>query len=147
MATGQSVVLYSRLHLVVHNAQTMRLVLTMIIISAIICHVLIRTLICRCAGSWLEKTSNSCIQITVFAYGANSNFPDRFTIPYSIYEKVQITIFFFQETAISGLYVFHTKLLELPRNINGKAVRDAMTHLIHINLVIVLLDLSVLGVE
>src|SRR5438034_7612728 len=39
MVTGQSVVLYSRLHLVLHNPTTLRRVLYMIIINAVILHV------------------------------------------------------------------------------------------------------------
>jgi hypothetical protein len=126
MVTGQSVVLYSRLHLVLRNPARLRLVLIMIICNAIICH----------------------IPIIVMVYGANSNNPTPFLLPYSIYEKVQVTIFFLQELTISGLYIRETvKILRPEGNIRGKASREVMTHLIYVNAIIVFLDLSILGLE
>lgn len=126
MVTGQSVVLYSRLHLVLRSPSRLRLVLIMIIINAIICH----------------------IPIIVMVYGANSNNPTPFLPPYSIYEKVQVTIFFFQELIISGLYIRQTlRILRPEGNIRGKAPREVMTHLIYVNAIIVFLDLSILGLE
>src|SRR4051812_37648241 len=50
MVTGQSVVLYSRLHLVMHNDFRLRLVLAMIIFDAIICHIPIIVMV-YCANS------------------------------------------------------------------------------------------------
>ena len=92
MVTGQSVVLYSRLHIVVHNHTVLRAVLVMIIVDAIICHV----------------------PITVMVFGANTSNPAPFILPYTIYEKVQVTIFFLQEFFISALYIWETaKILRL----------------------------------
>jgi hypothetical protein len=126
MVTGQSVVLYSRLHLVVRNFKILRWVLIMIIVNAVICHV----------------------PIIVLVYGANSNNPSPFSTLYSIYEKVQITIFFLQELIISGLYVFSAaKVLKPVGNIKGKNIRTAMTHLIYINIVVVFFDLTLLATE
>ncbi|PMD41954.1 hypothetical protein L207DRAFT_582374 [Hyaloscypha variabilis F] len=126
MVTGQSVVLYSRLHLVLRDPRKLRLVLIMIICNAVICHV----------------------PIIVMVYGANSSNPTPFLLPYSIYEKVQVTIFFIQELLISGLYIIHTiKILRLEGNIRGKASREVMTHLIYVNAIIVFLDLTILGLE
>jgi hypothetical protein len=126
MVTGQSVVLYSRLHLVLRNPKRLRMVLVMIICNGIICHV----------------------PIIVMVYGANSNNPTPFLLPYSIYEKVQVTIFFVQELIISGLYIGQTvKILRPEGNIRGKAPREVMTHLIYVNAIIVFLDLTILGLE
>ncbi|KAF8853566.1 integral membrane protein [Acephala macrosclerotiorum] len=126
MVTGQSVVLYSRLHLVVRNPGILRLVLIMIIVDAIICH----------------------IPITVLIYGANSNNPGPFVLPYSIYEKVQVTIFFIQELTISALYIVETvKILRPESNIRGNAPRKVMAHLLYVNAIIVLLDVTILALE
>jgi hypothetical protein len=125
MVTGQSV-LYSRLHLVLRSPKRLRLVLLMIICNAIICHV----------------------PIIVMVYGANSNNPTPFLLPYSIYEKVQVTVFFIQELVISGLYIRQTVGILRPEgNIRGKASREVMIHLIYVNAIIVFLDLSILGLE
>src|ERR1700761_3780246 len=126
MVTGQSIVLYSRLHLVVREYRILRGVLIMIITDGIICH----------------------IPITVLIYGANSGTPLPFVAPYSIYEKIQITIFFLQESIISGIYVFSiTRLLQPAGDVKGKSIRTAMIHLIYINVIIILLDLSLLATE
>lgn len=126
MVTGQSVVLYSRLHLVLRSPSQLRLVLYMIIFDGIICHV----------------------PIIVMVYGANSNNPAPFLIPYSIYEKVQVTIFFIQELIISSLYIFETlKIMRPEGNIRGRASRRTLTHLIYVNTIIVVLDITILGLE
>jgi hypothetical protein len=86
--------------------------------------------------------------LLVMVYGANSSNPTPFLLPYSIYEKVQVTIFFIQELLISGLYIIHTiKILRPEGNIRGKASREVMTHLIYVNAIIVFLDLTILGLE
>jgi len=127
MVTGQSVVLYSRLHLIMHNEFRLRLVLAMIIVDAIICHA----------------------PIIVMVYGANSANPTPFIAPYSIYEKVQVTIFFIQETIISGIYIYETtKMMRIRRQVGDKnSARRLMTHLIAVNIIIVLLDMTILALE
>lgn len=128
MVTGQSLVLYSRLHLLLRNEFRLRLVLAMIITNAVICHV----------------------PITVMVYGANSSNPEPFVLPYSVYEKVQVTLFFLQETIISGLYIYETVALMRSRNGLGArsgATRWLLTHLIIVNIIIVVLDVTILGLE
>ena len=126
MVTGQSVVLYSRLHLVLRDLHQLRLVLIMILVNAFICHT----------------------PIIVMIYGAESNNPEPFLVPYTIYEKVQVTIFFLQELIISGLYIIHTlKVLQPANNIRSKTSRRVMTHLIYVNIFIVILDITILCLE
>ncbi|KAH6665591.1 hypothetical protein B0J14DRAFT_630006 [Halenospora varia] len=110
MVTGQSVVLYSPLHLILRDKTRLRFVLGMIIFNAIICH----------------------LPIIVMVYGANSDHPEPFLAPYSIYEKVQVPIFFLQELIISVLYITSRRL---------------MGHLIYVNVIIVLLNITILGLE
>lgn len=127
MITGQSLVLYSRLHLIMRSTTfSERWVLVMIIVNAVICHV----------------------PILVLLYGANSANPAPFLTPYSIYEKVQITIFFIQEVIISGIYVWKTmQLLRSEGNIRGRNSRMVMTHLVWVNLMIIALDVTLLAIE
>ncbi|KAK2768800.1 hypothetical protein FQN54_000658 [Arachnomyces sp. PD_36] len=126
MVTGQSLVLYSRLHLILHDQRTLRWVLIMIIFDAVICH----------------------IPITVLIYGANSPNPTAFLTPYSIYEKVQVSIFFIQECIISGLYLWKTiKIIRPEGNVRGKAGRAVMMHLIYMNVIIIVMDITLLSVE
>ncbi|KAL2126989.1 hypothetical protein VTI74DRAFT_11499 [Chaetomium olivicolor] len=127
MVTGQSVVLYSRLHIVLRNESRLRLVLGMIVANAIICHV----------------------PIIVMVYGANSSNPAAFIGPYSVYERVQVTLFFVQETIISALYIHETVTLMRMRRRGGIGgdTRRLMTHLVIVNIIIVVLDVTILALE
>ncbi|KAJ8109768.1 hypothetical protein OPT61_g7215 [Boeremia exigua] len=126
MISGQSVVLYSRLHIVMHNAKRLRAVLIMIIANAI----------------WLH------IPIIILVYGANSNNPGPFQQPYSVYEKIQLTVFVVQELIISGLYVYETvNLLRLEDTIGNNGSRTVLYHLIYVNVLVMLLDFSIVGLE
>lgn len=124
MVTGQSVVLYSRLHLVLRNPSVLKRVLAMIIINAIILH----------------------IPTTVLTYGSNMA-PDRgaYIAGYNVMEKIQMTGFCVQEFIISGLYIWETtKMLRLDQE-GGK--RKIMFQLLSINLIIILMDLGLLIIE
>ncbi|OLN92101.1 hypothetical protein CCHL11_01348 [Colletotrichum chlorophyti] len=85
MVTGQSVVLWSRLHLVVYNRTWIRLVLAVIVTNACALHVPMLAMWVLCwatppevAARWLER--------------------------YGVYERVSIVIFTLQETAITGIF-------------------------------------------
>lgn len=129
MVTGQSLVLYSRLHLIMRNRLILRSILGMIIVNAIILH----------------------IPTMVLCYGANSPLYPRFTIPYAVYEKVQLSIFFVQECIISGLYVYETcKLLRSEgtvSEIHGEAGQKLLLHLVYMSVIVVGLDISILILE
>lgn len=122
--TGQSVVLYSRLHLVVMNKTKLKLVLAMIICNAFICH----------------------LPTTVLVYGANSPNPDKWKQPYNIYEKVEVTLFFIQELVLSGLYILNSvDFFRLKASLRG--TDGLMFHLVWINMLIIILDVTILGLE
>ncbi len=127
MVTGQSMVLYSRLHLVYRSTTSSgRWVLYMIITNAIICH----------------------IPTTILTYGSNSSHAEPYIRPYAIYERVQVTIFFIQEVIISALYVYKTwQILQSEGGIRGRNARKVMTHLIWVNVIIIILDVTVLAIE
>jgi hypothetical protein len=127
MVTGQSVVLYSRLHLVVRDPRILRGVLVMICIDAICFH----------------------IPTTVLTFGSNRPQKDaltgRFVRGFNIMERTQMTAFCTQEFIISGLYVWAT--LKLLKPIYHGRTRKVMTHLIWINVIIVALDIVLLAME
>ncbi|KAI9767289.1 MAG: hypothetical protein M1839_004533 [Geoglossum umbratile] len=125
MVTGQSFVLYSRLHLVVRDNRKIKWVLYMIIIDFFIFHVPTSTLDFLCI------------------YNAKKHIP-----AFNIQEKIQVTGFFIQETIISGLYIFETRKLLKPSEVFQKGqIRRVMRHLIYINLFVIALDLIVLITE
>ncbi|KKZ61785.1 hypothetical protein EMCG_00512 [[Emmonsia] crescens] len=119
MTTGQSLTLYSRLHLVLRNPKVLRLVLFMIIANALILHL------------------PSAI-ISFGYYSRDSLFEAYFTV-----EKVQMTVFSIQELIISTLYIWETiKLLRFsPENGN----RRIMCQLISINVIVTLMDIGLLA--
>ncbi|RAK81444.1 uncharacterized protein BO72DRAFT_368850 [Aspergillus fijiensis CBS 313.89] len=126
MVTGQSVVLYSRLHLVVRNAAILRSVLTMIVVDAVI------------------------IQIPhiVFSYGVIADDSgSRYMRIYTIWEKLQMTVFFTQEVIISAIFLVQTvRLLTLYPN-RSKRRSLIMYQLLGINAAIILMDISLLVLE
>jgi hypothetical protein len=126
MVSGQSLVLYSRLHLVVQDGRKIKWVLYMIIFDAIVLH----------------------IPIIVLAFLSNSSMSAEFSSAYSIYDRVEMTVFSAQEFIISSLYVFETyKLLKSNIVFRKKRTRQVMRDLIYINILIVILDLTLLALE
>ncbi|CAF3524572.1 hypothetical protein FGSG_07818 [Fusarium graminearum PH-1] len=127
MVTGQSVVLYSRLHIVRQNQTVLRAVLAMIVFSAIVLHIL----------------------VVILVYGSNSANPGPFLHIYFVYEKLQLTVFFVQETIISGLYIWESmKLLKSEKDIReGAGPKRVMNHLIYVNIIVIFLDISVVALE
>ncbi|ETS80885.1 hypothetical protein PFICI_08414 [Pestalotiopsis fici W106-1] len=126
MVTGQSFVLYSRLHLVMREREKLRLVLIMIIVNGFVCHV----------------------PATILVYGANSAHPDKWLKPYNIFEKIEVTLFFIQETILSGIYIYQTLgFFRLESALHGKAATKLMIHLIWINVLIIILDSSIISLE
>ncbi|KAJ5163903.1 uncharacterized protein N7500_005733 [Penicillium coprophilum] len=118
MVPGQSIVLYSRLHLVVQSNKVLRFVLWLIIIDAIIL----------------------LIPTTVLTF-CTAYAPRRPAIHgYSIMERLQLAWFCAQEILISGIYITETvKLLRMMPDKDQRRSR-IMYELLAINLVIILLD-------
>ncbi|KAG7287023.1 hypothetical protein NEMBOFW57_006523 [Staphylotrichum longicolle] len=126
MVTGQSLVLYSRLHLILRNPVLLRMILGMIIFNAIVLHV----------------------PIIILMYGANSSAVNSWTHPYEIYEKVQVTMFCLQELIISGVYIKTCySFFDAEKSLYGDAVRKMRRHLLVVNIVIILLDVPILVLE
>jgi hypothetical protein len=127
--TGQSAVLYSRLHLVDRNVRHLRFVRVMIVTNGIVLHSV----------------------TTVMVFGANSSSnsdQNRFLPPYSIVEKVQVTIFFLQELTISALYILATAKILRDSVLHAKSARARILwHLIIVNIMVVFLDITILGLE
>jgi hypothetical protein len=124
MVTGQAVVLYSRLHLVVRNPKVLTRILWMIIVNAIILHT----------------------PTTVLTFGSNGTIHTRgFVHGYNVMEKIQMTGFCIQEFIISGIYLWET--MNILRIVNQEQTRKTMIQLIYINVIIILMDLGLLGVE
>ncbi|KAL4896602.1 hypothetical protein BDV59DRAFT_171050 [Aspergillus ambiguus] len=124
MVTGQSIVLYSRLHLVLPNPRLLRRVLTMIIINAILLH----------------------IPTTVLTYGSNlASEKAAYINGYNVMEKIQMTGFCLQEFILSAIYIVETiRMLRLDPD---RSKRKIMYQLVAINIIIIAMDLALIIVE
>jgi hypothetical protein len=119
MVTGQSIVLYSRLHLVLRNPKVLRRVLYMIIMNVFLLHV----------------------PTTVLTYGSNGSLnKETFMRGYGVMEKLQMTGFCIQEFIISGLYIRET--IRLLRVSLDQRKRKVMYQLLGVNIIIVLMDIG-----
>lgn len=123
MVTGQAVVMYSRLHLVVYNQKIIRWVLIMIITNFCILH----------------------IPVTILFFGSNLQDSKLFITPFNIYERIQLAGFFVQELIISLLYIVESiRVLRPILAIRGPTERQVIRHLILVNIVIVAMDVTLL---
>ncbi|KAJ5980003.1 hypothetical protein N7481_007301 [Penicillium waksmanii] len=119
LVSGQSMVLYSRLHLV------LRVLLWMIIVNGIIWHT----------------------SITVLVFGSNYSpvqNQDGFNAVFNVLEKVQMTCFCVQEFILSGFYIWKTwELLGTTFGCELRFIRQ----LFAINVFIVAMDIALLAIE
>jgi hypothetical protein len=126
MCPGQSLVLYSRLHLVVPDASRIRWVLYMIIFTTVTLGVPLFTL----------------------AMGANSKHAADFLPSFEIYDKVQIVAISVQEMIISLIYIFRTmKLLGGDCGRRRGSLRKLLIHLIIVNVVVLMFDITLIAVQ
>jgi len=133
MVTGQSVVLYSRLHLVV-QAPWVKWILVYIITDAVILHGItgVLTFLTNCAPD-----------------------PSPYIPVYSVVEKIQVTMFFIQESILSGIYIWKTSvmlrtegpLFDASENARGTRGRKVIMHTLLMSILIIILDITILGLE
>ncbi|KAJ5814917.1 hypothetical protein N7474_006694 [Penicillium riverlandense] len=123
MVTGQSLVLWSRLHLVVHNQAVLRYTLAMIITCAIIFH----------------------IPAAVLELGSHSNKSYLFSKAFSIFERIQLVGFSLQEVILSAIYSWEAvRLLNLrPRG----HYKGTLIQLLVVNMIMVCMDAAIIGVQ
>lgn len=123
MVTGQSMVLWSRLHLVLQNTKVLWGVLCMIIVDAIFFHV----------------------PTSVLLFGTVAAPVSSWSRGYSTMEHIQLVGFCIQELIISGIYVFETaKLLRLRPSGRPHGI---LHQLLTINIIILMLDIAIVVIE
>jgi hypothetical protein len=125
MVTGQSLVLYSRLHLVLLDRRLLHFVLTMIIFDAVVL---------------------STPQI-IASYGAVYVCNLHFQSFFNKWEKVQLTVFFVQEILISSVFIVRTTRLMRLYPTQSTRRTNIMYQLLAINFIIIVMDISLLTLE
>ncbi|KAK0111682.1 hypothetical protein ONS95_002027 [Cadophora gregata] len=127
LITGQSIVLYSRLGLLLQSKKTLWNLLIFILVNGFVLYT--TTTILHCG-----------------TYHPNTSIAARFLDGIHIMEKVQMTLFCIQEFYISGLYIREVWRLSRVLEKGGRG-RRTMWELGVINIVIVVLDIALLALE
>ena len=123
MVTGQSVVLYSRLHLVLRDEAVLRRVRRMIVINIFLLH----------------------LPDMVISWGGTLHESPNFLTAFNVMEKIQLMGFTVQEFIISVLYIWEaTKLLRLR---SDRQDRKIMYYLVGINAVMLVMDLILVSLQ
>jgi hypothetical protein len=128
MVIPQSVVLYSRLHLVLSNQNHNSYVLYMIVATTVF-------------------ISLPTMGLGIAAQGSRR--PDLLHTN-QIWDRIQVSVFFLQETIISALYINETRRVLRNRATLGetnKTITAVMHHLIYTNILVVCLDIALLGLS
>lgn len=125
MVTGESLVLYSRLHLVILDRRLLRFVLIMIIFDAI---------------------ALSIPQI-IASYGAVYVCELHFQVFFNTWEKVQLTVLVVQEILISSAFIVQTTRLMRLYPTQSTRRTNILCQLLAINLIIIVMDISLLTLE
>ncbi|KAJ5110560.1 hypothetical protein N7532_001095 [Penicillium argentinense] len=125
MVSGQPVVLYSRLHLVVADMGCLRWLLWMIIINAVVMH----------------------IPMTVLFYFVTLG-SDQFVLSAAIYDRIQVVVFAAQDLIICAIYIREAlRALGPVLEIRGREGRKVIIHLIAINLVVMIMNILLIVTE
>ncbi|KAI3327739.1 hypothetical protein HD806DRAFT_332903 [Xylariaceae sp. AK1471] len=127
MVTGESLVLYSRLHLLYAHQSNLRPLLAMIITTAIVVYV----------PGW------------VIIVGANTSRPPlAFLYAYSLFEKIEIMIFTIQEMILTGYYLVSCYRFWTADNLRTSTkIRGMIIHLMIVNLIVIAFDTSLIYLE
>ncbi|KAJ5266523.1 hypothetical protein N7478_009331 [Penicillium angulare] len=128
MVPNQSVVLYSRLHLVSQNTSRLVIVRWLIIISTPL--IVSPTIITNCGASLLPQNKS-------WSHG------------FDVIEKLQITWFTFQEMFISSVYIWDTvRIIRLGFDgDNSKRRHKILYELLAVNVVAIIMDIALLVLE
>lgn len=119
MVTGQSLVLYSRLHLVVRDERILRAVLIMIIVNFCLFQV----------------------PTTVQKFGSTQTDAGLWLTVYHVYERIQLVVFTLQELIISIIYI-RAALTWFPTDDPGN-MRYTKQFLIYLNVLCIALDIAI----
>ncbi|EKJ73127.1 hypothetical protein NXS19_006024 [Fusarium pseudograminearum] len=123
--SGQSVVLYSRLHLILSDRMILRSVLAMIIVNGLVWHT----------------------TMTILLFGSEYSPKDNrngFNNVFNITEKISMSCFYMQELTISGIYIW--KSLGILKTAFG-STKTMLYKLFAINIAIVIMDIAMVVIE
>ncbi|KAJ3191092.1 hypothetical protein HK101_008091 [Irineochytrium annulatum] len=124
MVTGFSVIMYSRLAIINVPKNVIRAIMCMIIFNFLFSH----------------------LPTTLLTFGANLNSNSYdWVYGYSIEEKVQMTLFWVQETILSLVYLKYTN--DAAKLLDKSSSKKLLSHTVYINILVLVLDLIALVFE
>ncbi len=123
MVPGQSMVLYSRLHLISPNLKLLRFIFWIIIVSAV------------CL----------CVPTITLHFRLAAKHQDSIMRGYMAMEKIQMTLFTGQEISISCIYLWETR--KLMRVIFDGKARKWMWQLVAMSVLLLILDIALLTTQ
>ena len=143
MVTGQSLVLWSRLHLLYRNAFNLRLILLMIIFNGITMHGV------QFVFSLLVSPHTTLVMPNSSKPQAvKNNAIDPTYKPFEILEKVSVTILTTQELIISLVYLIAaTRLLRIGKSVHRKGNDRRIKMLFLANVAIICIDICTMTLE
>lgn len=127
LITGESLVLYSRLHLVVFNRRFLRALLITIIINCTVFE--IATIITVMGSNFRPPTNRPWLE----AYG--------------VVEKLQVTLFAVQETVLSSFYIFFTTKILTASPTEEKVKINLPFELLAINVFMIIMNTGIIVIE
>jgi hypothetical protein len=142
---SQSVVLYSRLNLVLKKERVRNYVLYGIATTAVL--IGLTTVVFGCMAVCLPLLSSCTAANFVKRWHKDAGF-DRLYKANLQWDKAQVAVFFAQETIIGMLYIRYTACHLKNMTLLGaekKTTRRVMHQLIYVNIFIICLDISLLG--
>ncbi|OHE93400.1 integral membrane protein [Colletotrichum orchidophilum] len=129
MVTGQSVVLWSRLHLVVYKRTSLRLVLALIVANGCAIHI-------------------PMVVLWVLCWAAPAQDQAGWLARYGVYEKVSIVVFALQETFITSIFAWQGFFSLKPLfTFKTRAARLMSWYLLGLFLLVLLLDVGLIVLE
>lgn len=119
---NQSVVLYSRLHLVSQSTTILRSVRALIVLSLLV--IVVPTIVLNAGWSYMPQS-------LAWVQG------------YFVMERIQVTWFTVQESFISGVYIWETVRMILLNPNNDKRRHKVLYELLVVNVITIIMDLAV----
>ncbi|KKY29507.1 putative integral membrane protein [Diaporthe ampelina] len=136
MVSGQSLVLFSRLHLLRLSRTVRKWILAGILFTIV------------------------CLQIPTLTLtvGSQTSHPDQqaWVRPYQIVERIQVVVFFAQEVFLSSLYLWRSFKFLAARDGNETGfssdrarydVQKMFIHLLIVNMIVIALDVTIIGLQ
>lgn len=157
MVVPQSWVLYSRLHLVVNDTRKLNILMIVLGFTSVILSVptIITGILLVSIGSvnpdnpGHEKNIMTCPLTTVTHIKQTSH--PSLSKAYSIWSRLEMTIFFVQETSMNAVYIWQARRLLHSSSVltpPGTSKRTlVLHHLIASNLLVIILDAALLGIQ